>query len=904
MWLHWEDCTQDPTVCEARIGWRYQFRDPSSFKFEVRPCQAGPCPTWTAWEATSESCRSSCTKLWQRHCFTEREGNVPSNRCKPQSIAGRFNNNTHLLLPCVGLTCPVVRRIDYPIQRAPSDYFTPPPFEVPIPTEPPEVDCLLDGEAEEQSASVFSTSGFWVGFCVGAVVIVAIFVFIGLVYCQTRKGRVTIAAIKTYRENEKRYFERKRRNNNVPLQTIDSTPTNQSRTPHNRSRNERDFDAKTIESMSSYPSWRRDEGYRSNPNTGSISGNSKYQESLNVSGPSYGPFYTPSGESKLLSPNRRPLPVPIVQDLKRGALNSDSDSDSSYDPPHPPHWDDSESPTASINLRNGAFYYEKHFNSQGRQKGDFNEEAYMRSYRRYRARKKRRSSIEKPPLDDGPQSPAESSKADSLFEKATSRPSEKAMISSNSDNIEIDIAEHLQVELPKEEEVTQISDAETQRWVSDAEKSRPTTITDSLGHQSDTDLPQWTSDADKLLGTNNVESFSRSSDNESHRWTSDAERSLALERVGRLMDSESRPSTRMGAVSDAESYPSTRMGAISDTESRLSTRTGAISDAESQASSQHWASDAERSRYNQGPVRRLAEAGRQRWGSDTDKLRRTSNGRTRRTSEKQHRTTERGYRTAGERTRRASAERLHRTTERPRRQSEERSYNSTAERPRRTSAERQGRPSDERSRWQSNERIHKIREEQSRRTPAETSRQAANRALGPSTERDRGAAEAARSRGIPAERGRGLSNVERSHSITSNRSRGISDAERTRGIPTELNRGLSDVGRLRSIPADRSRGISDAERPRAIPTDRSRGLSNAERSRTPPRRVEGSRYPEEAPHDYRYAKLQKRPAEDANPRSNADERYKDTRRFEGRNNLPSRGRSQNALDFPPPPAGF
>ena len=628
---------------------------------------------------------------------------VDPSRCTNDFTGELGSNNTHILLPCLGDNCPAVREVRFPPISSLTS-FSPPPYPVPVPQ--PKIECANNGlqleEVEPVSTSVFDTNGFWVGFCVGLVVIVAIFVIGILIYCQTRKGKATIAAIKTYRANEKRYYDRKRRIN-VQLHTADSTSTSQLRTPLNRSRSERDFDAKTIESTSSCPSWRKDEGYRSHPNTGSLSGTSKYQESLNLSGPSYGPFYTPSGESKLLNPNRRPLPIPIVNDIKRGALSSDSmasdsDSDTSYDPSHPPHWDDSESPTASINLRNGAFYYEKHFNSQGRQRGAFNEDAYMRSYRRYRAQRKQGTTPEKKPPSDRPQSPAESSKAGSLFEKVT-RPLELKKNNSALDNekLESNVAGDLQVELPQdeEEEVTRLSDAETQRWVSDAEKSRPTTIAESVGNQSDTEMPQWSFEVEKPAPSENMEFTNRAADAESHRWMSDAEKSLAI------------------------------------------SRNGETSDAESHTSSQHWASDVERSRVANEPLsRRLAETERSRWGSHTARYRRASNERPLQASaDRSHRTIDRAQRPFEEKpSRTISVERLHRNAEQLRRMSPDRLYRQTGERPRRTSTERgprgnferPQRASNERSRWASTERINGMRGK-TRRPSTEKSRQTTER---------------------------------------------------------------------------------------------------------------------------------------------------------------------------------
>ena len=119
--------------------------------------------------------------------------------------------------------CTAVNNVKNPF-ALPVYMFKPPPVELPVTTEAPEVIYpTFSLASNEQSTSVFSSSGFWVGFCIGALVIAAILVSIGLVYRQTAKGKATIAAIKTYRRNVKLNYDRKR-GNNVPLHTIDNTP--------------------------------------------------------------------------------------------------------------------------------------------------------------------------------------------------------------------------------------------------------------------------------------------------------------------------------------------------------------------------------------------------------------------------------------------------------------------------------------------------------------------------------------------------------------------------------------------------------------------------------------------------------------------------------------------------------
>ena len=594
---------------------------------------------------------------------------VSSDQCKPSGFSGIYNNNTHILLPCTQGNCAAVNNVKNPF-ALPVYEFKPPPVELPVTTEAPEVICpTFSPASEEQSTSVFSSSGFWVGFCFGALVIVAILVSIGLVYNQTAKGKATIAAIKTYRRNEKLYYDRKRRND-VPLHTIDNTPSH-SRTPLNHNRNEvgREFDAKTLESsMCSYPSWRRDEGYRSYPNSGSLSGHSKYQESLNPVGPAYGPYYTPTGESKLLSPNKRPLPNPIVKSDLGGSQNlsssdemqSDSDSDASYDhPPHPPHWDAKESPTASLNLRNGAFYYEKHFNSHGGQKGSFDEDAYMRSYKAYRAgRRQQRTPEKKVPLHRSSSLEKEEKKKASL-EKPNQEPKvEKeettAMESGQSNTI------------PSVEKKVALSDAESHHWTADAEKLRRTPTSEVGGQMSDAETQRWASDNEGQSRPVD-EKPEKLLDSEKSQWVSDVEvQHRTAERPSRQRIDAERPSRTTGRPRRIDEEE--RLRRPPDERPR-------------------------RPVYDDGQ-RRPTYDDRSRWTPDAEGPRRAPDERTRREPPRQIST---------ERPRRTSTERLLRTSaERPRRVSKERPLRTgtMTERPPRTSAEktRQG-PEAERSRW-------------------------------------------------------------------------------------------------------------------------------------------------------------------------------------------------------------
>ena len=394
-WLDWDYCSSTPGACNRGVSWRYKFYSTSEFKYQTQPCNPEGCAAWSRWRKPFDGCSSDCTVTWTRKCLKDKSEVDPSRCPFDKTIA--IGNETHQILPCQDNTC-ILRNVPNPFPP-PRQHFREPPV-TPPPVGTTTQPLTLPPVQRIVYPSEFSAGTFMIGFCIGGVVILVLLVFIVFIYCKSNKGSRTIAAIKMYRQNEKRYYDRKQRNNAGPIMLSQRTPLNQNHPTLSQSRTSvlRDYDSKTLESSGgSYHTWRKDEGYRSYPTIGSLSGTSKYQESLNQFNAPYGTYYTPVGESKLLSPpQKRYVPTHIVQghmsepqmDSSTDSFEDASDSDSTYTRSH--RYEKAGSPTASINLRNGAFYYEKHFNSHGRRhKGGFDEDAYMRSYEAQRAGRRR-----------------------------------------------------------------------------------------------------------------------------------------------------------------------------------------------------------------------------------------------------------------------------------------------------------------------------------------------------------------------------------------------------------------------------------------------------------------------------------------------------------------------------------
>ena len=304
------------------------------------------------------------------------------------SFSGTIGNSTHVLLPCVKSSCTIARIPNpFPLEITIDGSSAPAP--PPVPTLPP---TIPQRQADEVEPTLFSLGAFWIGFCVGMAAAFAILLFVCCVYLNTWKGKLTIEAIKTYRRNEKLYYDRKRR------QDVDD-PSERKRTNsrvsvnYSRSSIRRDSDFRAREpSMHSYPSWRRDEGYKSYPASGSISGHSKYQESL--AQPAFGTYYTPNGESKLLTTEGRRSTHIVHSNMgspnasRYDSFESDSGPESLYDSPRALR--EKGSSHASLEVKTGGLFHEKQSGSHGQKHGGkFDEDAYMRSYKAYRAERMR-----------------------------------------------------------------------------------------------------------------------------------------------------------------------------------------------------------------------------------------------------------------------------------------------------------------------------------------------------------------------------------------------------------------------------------------------------------------------------------------------------------------------------------
>ena len=352
----------------------------------MQPCNPEGCATWSRWKKPSDGCSSDCTVTWTRQCL--KDGSKAHHSSCPFDNTIAIGNETHQILPCQNNNC-ILRNVQNffppPRQHFRVPPVTPPPVRTttqPL-TFPPIQRIVLPSE--------FSAGTFMIGFCIGCFVIFVLLVFIVFIYFKSNKGSITVAAIKMYRQNEKRYYDRKQRNNAAPIMSSQRTPLNQNHPTFSQFPTSvlRDYDSTMLESSAgSYHSRQKDEGYGSYPTIGSLPGPSKYQVSLNHFNAPYGTYRTPVRESKLLSPpHKRYVPKHIIQghmsepqmDSSSDSFEDASDSDNTYTRSH--RNEKAGSPTASRNLRNEAFYYERGFNSdEKRHKDGLDEDAYMRSY--------------------------------------------------------------------------------------------------------------------------------------------------------------------------------------------------------------------------------------------------------------------------------------------------------------------------------------------------------------------------------------------------------------------------------------------------------------------------------------------------------------------------------------------
>lgn len=307
--------------------------------------------------------------------------NVASNQCH-SGFSGALGNSTHQIMPCLEKTCSSSKiPFPFPLKINVDSFPNPAP-----PPDPTTIPTYVPRQADESESSLFTAETFWIGFFIGIGVAFALLLLVCCIYLNTWKGKVTIAAIKTYRQNEKRYYDRKRQHEH----NSQTTPLNQASRIHSSySRNSigRESVGKAGEiSLHSYSSWRKDEGYKSYPTSGSVSGHSIQ--------PYYGTYYTPRGESKLRASEGRQSTKIIPSHTGRqyaskyDSYESESASESIYDLPRTLH--DREGSNATLEVPTGTIFYEKHSGSRGQKHGErFDEDAYMKSYKAYRAERRR-----------------------------------------------------------------------------------------------------------------------------------------------------------------------------------------------------------------------------------------------------------------------------------------------------------------------------------------------------------------------------------------------------------------------------------------------------------------------------------------------------------------------------------